>query len=198
MTQEAYRVETDRTVDTTDMTDLFSCRDKAEHEGVTLDEAARTLNLSERTIQRRLKQGSLKGYKVSGPRGPEWRIHLESWQDMANIEVSSSEDTTFVEAASTEDTTSDKEGTTFNGYSHLLGFYQSQITSLQEKLEAATYRNGYLEAQLTGAETQLKLLPDFEAKASEAETLKQKVSELEAELRRSWWARFSSWFVTGR
>lgn len=198
MTQEAYRVETDRTLDTTDMTDLFSCRDKAEHEGVTLDEAAKTLNLSERTIQRRLKQGSLRGYKVAGPRGPEWRILLESWQDTANIEVSSSEDTTFIETISTQDTTSDKEGTTFDRYSHLLGFYQSQITSLQEKLEAATYRNGYLEAQLTGAETQLKLLPDFQAKASEAETLKQRVSELEAELQRSWWARFASWFVTGR
>lgn len=198
MTQEAYRVETERTVDTTDMTDLFSCRDKAEHEGVTLDEAAKTLNLSERTIQRRLKQGSLKGYKVAGPRGPEWRIYLESWQDTANVEVSSSEDTTFIETTSTEDMTSDKEGVTFTGYSQLLGFYQSQITVLQEKLEAATYRNGYLEAQLTGAETQLKLLPDFQAKASEAEALRQKVNELEAELRRGWWHRFSSWFMTGR
>ncbi|MCC6981406.1 MAG: hypothetical protein IT343_23995 [Candidatus Melainabacteria bacterium] len=123
---------------------------------------------------------------------------MESWQDTANVTASSSEDTTFIETASTEDTTNDKEGATFSGYSQLLGFYQSQMTMLQEKLEAATYRNGYLEAQLTGAETQLKLLPDFQAKASEAETLKQKVIELEAELRRGWWSRFRSWFMTGR
>lgn len=68
----------------------------------------------------------------------------------------------------------------------------------QEKLEAATYRNGYLEAQLTGAETQLKLLPDYQAQASEAVLLRKQVMELQGELhqyKRGWWARFSAWFV---
>jgi hypothetical protein len=57
-----------------------------------------------------------------------------------------------------------------------------RIRELEERLEGASYRNGYLEAEnqglkaLLGAqETQIKLLTDSQYKGS-------------------WWARFSSWF----
>src|SRR5271156_5397680 len=40
----------------------------------TLHEAAVNLRLSPRTILRRLKSGSLRGHKILGANGPEWRI----------------------------------------------------------------------------------------------------------------------------
>jgi hypothetical protein len=38
----------------------------------------------------------LKGYKVSGPRGPEWRIFIESTEDTTSQVSASSDDTTQV------------------------------------------------------------------------------------------------------
>lgn len=75
---------------------------------------------------------------------------------------------------------------------------RSYSRTLNEKLEAATYRNGYLEAQLSGAQEQLKLLPDLSAKATRTENLEDKIANLESELeaaKRSWWARFGAWFM---
>ncbi|PZM77185.1 MAG: hypothetical protein DKT66_28510 [Candidatus Melainabacteria bacterium] len=56
---------------------------------------------------------------------------------------------------------------------------RSYSRSLNERLEAANHRNGYLEAQAEGFQEQIKLLTDSQHK-------------------RGWWARFSSWFMTGR
>ena len=56
---------------------------------------------------------------------------------------------------------------------------RSYSRSLNERLEAANHRNGYLEAQAEGFQEQIKLLTDSQHK-------------------RGWWARFASWFVTGR
>jgi excisionase family DNA binding protein len=47
---------------------------------MTPAEAAARLGISERTVQRRLKQGTLKGYKVDTGRGEVWRVVLD---DMA-------------------------------------------------------------------------------------------------------------------
>lgn len=205
MPQEAHNLTPEATVDTTGLEDFFSSRDKTDHEDLTLEEAAKRLNLSERTVQRRLKQGQLLGYKVSGPRGPEWRIKLSSCED-TTVEAfapcedttTSSDDTTDVETVSSEDTTPSARPVTNPAYVQFVEFYRDQIETLQEKLEAATYRNGYLEAQLSSAETQLKLLPDLSAKATKTDTLEQQIAKLESELaqsRRSWWARFGCWFI---
>jgi len=99
---------------------------------------------------------------------------------------------------STEDTTRDSKATTANVFTQFAEFYHVQIETLQEKLEAATYRNGYLEAQLSSAESQLKLLPDLSAKATKVETMEQQIARLEAELadqRKGFWARFGAWFI---
>lgn len=205
MPEEAHKLTTQATVDTTGLEDFFSSRDKADQEDLTLEEAAKRLNLSERTVQRRLKLGQLQGYKVSGPRGPEWRIKLASCEDTtvqalptSDDTTISSEDTTDVETVSSEDMTADNRNAAARAYVQFTDFYKDQIETLQEKLEAATYRNGYLEAQLSNAETQLKLLPDLSAKAIKTETLEQQISRLEGELaavRQSWWMRFGRWFL---
>lgn len=205
MPQEAQKLSVEVTADTTGLDDFFSCHDKAEQEDLTLEDAAKRLNLSERTVQRRLKTGQLKGYKIAGPRGPEWRIKVESCEDTTGQAFAASDDTTFstddttiIETVSTEDTTRDSKATTTNAFTQFAEFYHVQIETLQEKLEAATYRNGYLEAQLSSAESQLKLLPDLSAKATKVETMEQQIARLEAELadqRKGFWARFGAWFI---
>lgn len=88
------------------------------------------------------------------------------------------------------------------------------IHSLFRELQAATYRNGYLESQLAYKNDQLRLLPDFEAKAKEAETIALELSNLETLLaskdseiealkselmthQESKWRRFMKWFIGG-
>jgi excisionase family DNA binding protein len=49
--------------------------------GMTPAEAAARLGISERTVQRRLKQGALQGYKVDTGRGEVWRVVLDGMTD---------------------------------------------------------------------------------------------------------------------
>lgn len=53
------------------------------------------------------------------------------------------------------------------------------VAEKDNKLEAATYRVGYLESRLEDRESQIKLLTDREQKSS-------------------WWTKFSSWFLKGQ
>ena len=205
MPKEAHDIRISDPADMTGLDDFFPSHDKTGQEGLTLEEAAKRLNLSERTIQRRLKRGQLTGYKVNGDRGPEWRIILKASLDTTPISVSTSEDTTIdtavtadVEQVSTEDMTTDATLPNPAVFQQIANFYQDQIELLQEKLEAATYRNGYLEAQLSSAKTQLQLLPDFESRAIKAESLEQQVQRLEIELaesKQSFWSKFGAWFI---
>ena len=205
MPEEAHEIRISDPADMTGLEDFFPSHDKAGQEDLTLEEAAKRLNLSERTIQRRLKRGQLTGYKVNGDRGPEWRITLEASLDTTLQPVPTSDDTTVDTEVMTDTESVSSQGTTPGAtvqneqlFHHFAGFYQDQIESLQEKLEAATYRNGFLEAELSSARNQLLLLPDLSAKALKTETLEEKISRLEAELashKATWLSRFSSWFL---
>ena len=204
MPEEAHEIRISDPADMTGLEDFFPSHDKAGQEDLSLEEAAKRLNLSERTIQRRLKRGQLTGYKINGDRGPEWRIKLQSGEDMTLHAVPPSEDTTIesevmpdIEAVSSDDKTADRQALTYGAIAQFTGFYQDQIETLQEKLEAATYRNGYLEAQLEVAGNQLKLLPDLSAKASKVELIETEMDALRKQLEAvesSLWFRFRRWF----
>ena len=206
MPKEAHDIRISDPADMTGLDDFFPSHDKARQEDLTLEEAAKRLNLSERTIQRRLKRGQLTGYKVNGDRGPEWRILLQASLDTTPNTVSTSEDTTIDTEVmtdflpvSSDDMTKNDSASTAAMFQQFASFYQDQIEHLQEKLEAATYRNGFLEAELCSAKSQLLLLPDLSAKAIKAETLEEKIIRMEAELathKKSWWAKMGAWFIT--
>ena len=80
--------------------------------------------------------------------------------------------------------------------------------SLFRELQAATFRNGYLESQVATYSEQVKLLPDLQAKAKEADDYKTMMEAKDAQLRelqaqiddlkRGWWSKFSSWFFKGQ
>lgn len=208
MPREAYKQATHDTVATTGLEDFFSCHDKDNQQDLTLEEASVRLNLSERTIQRRLKQGQLRGYKIPGPRGPEWRIQIEATDDTTQDMPSATVDTTVaslvttvINPMSSQDKT-ESESSISSPVAEVFEFYKEQIDLLHDKLEAATYRNGYLEAQLAATQTELKLLPDLSAKATRVEQLERELADLRAELSEArqagWLQRFGKWFLGTR
>ena len=209
MPEEAHEIRISDPADMTGLEDFFPSHDKAGQEDLTLEEAAKRLNLSERTIQRRLKRGQLTGYKVNGDRGPEWRIVLEASLDTTSKAVPTSDDMTVdtevmtdAESVSSEDPTPGATSSNVQLFQHFASFYQDQMENLQEKLEAATFRNGYLEAELSSAKNQLLLLPDLSAKAEQTEVLQQQLKQLEQEIsaqKQGWYQKFIAWFTgTGK
>lgn len=53
----------------------------SEEDTLTVSQAAEKSGLSDTTIRRRLAAGDIKGKKVKGVRGEEWRIDLVSWKE---------------------------------------------------------------------------------------------------------------------
>lgn len=150
----------------------------------TTDEAARELGLSQRTIFKRLKDGSLTGFRVKGKFKQEWRIKptlpirkvIEAVPEVqeSTTESSGSQGEIAQEGAQEEQANSSRSNLSVSDLDRLL-------TVIQEKdrqLQAATFRNGYLEAQLEGRDKEIKLLTDSQHKPAG-------------------WRRFWSWF-TGR
>jgi len=150
----------------------------------TISEAAQQLKLSTGTIRRRLQNGRLKGFKVEGINGPEWRIIppgriVEAVLENADhpVETLTSQDD---HAAHTPIKCIDQSMQTVPDYrSHtLINGHLEVIKEMQSKLEALTFRNGYLEAQLENHQETIKLLTDKQHQ-------------------RGRWLSFWSWF-TGR
>lgn len=138
----------------------------------TTDEAAKELGLSQRTIFKRLKDGSLTGFRVKGKFKKEWRIKPISPTRKVIEAVPE------VQESDTEPSGTDKkeaqealqEATANSSRSpKVISDLDKLLTLIQEKdrqLQAATFRNGYLEAQLEGKEREIKLLTDSQHKTA--------------------------------
>lgn len=142
--------------------------------GWTLSEAAKALGVTERTVRRWIKEKRISAEKIDGPRGPEWRIStLDNKRGQGgSINVQSTPDASFLA---------------------LTILLKEQAA----KLEAASFRNGFLENRISFFEEQMKLLPDFQSKVAQAEKEAEELRKLAGELsniKSSWWFRFWSWF----
>jgi hypothetical protein len=207
MTDTARDYQTLTTADTNGMDDFFvepvgpsNTRDDsvaltqeevAPTEGIPVEEAAKLLGLSVKTIKDRLRKGTLQGFKQRQKFGDRWMVCLG--RDY------------LVVRGTTEDVLSQPE---WDGVvapleggpaaSQNLDALVALLAKKDQDLQAATWRNGYLEAILSEKNAQLKLLPDYQSKASEAEILLQRVKQLEemlaAKAITSKWAKFSRWF----
>ncbi len=138
----------------------------------TLPEAAEKLNLSLVTVRRRLQRGTLKGYKIQGVNGLEWRIHPPD-----QTLITDQTPTLITEQGDSDQT---PISTLINPDHHVLtallariAEVESKLSETQNALQSANWRNGYLESQLENHRDQIKLLTDSQHKLSWWELLKQ-------------------------
>lgn len=129
---------------------------------VPLAEAAKRLGVSRRYAQKLVTTGKIPAIKDGAGR---WlvKVALGQIQIQDQVEQIEFQDQIQMEPAS------------FQIQDQVIQGYQDQVRQLQEKLEAATYRVGYLQAQLESSKDTIKLLTDNQHKSG-------------------WWTRFCSWF----
>lgn len=169
--------------------------------GITVKEAAKQLGLSAKTIKDRLRKGSLKGFKVDGKFGQRWMVAPTEIGTPYQVVPGPTEEVlpgSTWEALPTDplpgNTKEGVPGTTNLNLDRLL----EQLEKKDRELQAAVYRNGYLESQLEVARNEVKLLPDLQSKAAQVETQNEELEELRAELAKhkgSRWHRFMRWFL---
>ncbi|MCC7531181.1 MAG: hypothetical protein IT342_21925 [Candidatus Melainabacteria bacterium] len=153
--------------------------------GVPVEQAAVALGSSINAIKKRLRKGTLRGSKVETKHGEKWFVaHSELAMEIAPaatmlepVATGSAEPVTCASAPVT-DASEPVPGMPVD--------LIARIRELETKLEGATFRNGYLEAENEGLksvigikDSHIKLLTDSQHK-------------------RGWWASFSSWFFGGR
>ncbi|MBS3904836.1 MAG: hypothetical protein KGZ39_05875 [Simkania sp.] len=147
---------------------------------VSTDEAAKRLGISSRAVIKRLQAGSLQGFRDTTKTRSEWRIY---WKEPSSEPaIKSKHNQTEPEGTGTEERTVSKEPVGTGSDSYLIELNKK----LLEQVQALTYRNGYLQSQLVEREQDI---------AEQGERIKLLT---DSQHKRGWWARFSSWFVTGR
>lgn len=153
-------------------------------EGVPVEDAALLLGTSVNALKKRLRKGTVRGTKVETKHGEKWFVDSSELNGLAPVTQPKAHDAapvTGADAPVPEPVTSAIEPVPVDV--EIQGFDLAlRVQELERKLEGATYRNGYLEAEneglrlLLGAqEAQIKLLTDSQHKSG-------------------WWSRFSAWF----
>ena len=141
---------------------------------VPISEAAKLLGTSERTIWRRIDKGELKS-KTKGNRRIV-RIQVMTPRASNNPDSHMTAGVRHMTGADSHDKTS----------------ALVDLQALFRDLQGANYRIGYLESQLETHKEQVKLLPDLQTKATQAELLQRRLIETKAELqaiKQTWWYR---------
>lgn len=147
------------------------------------EEAAKRLGISSRAVINRLKAGSLPGKLVQGKYRKEWRVSWDavpkSSEEPPEIKIENSEPSEAADRNASEGLRSSSERSEGSSDSTAILGLLEQNKRLMDQLNALTYRNGYLESKLEEREREVKLLTD-------------------SQKRQGRWARFASWFLTGR
>ena len=130
---------------------------------LTPEEAAQVLGKSARTIRRMLEKGSLTGYKINGKKRDEWRIPAGEVSDISDL------------VTVTKSVTDHDDDRLVLELRSRIDQLESKLEGAQREIQAAAFRNGYLESQTELKDQQIKLLTDSQHKIG-------------------WWAKFSSWF----
>lgn len=148
--------------------------------GVPVEQAAILLGSSINAVKKRLRKGTLSGFKLETKHGAKWFV------DHSEVEPSKALVTDALEPV-TEGTA----GPVTNAVAHVTHTGEpvtqdliDRIRDLESKLEGASFRNGYLAAENEGLkaiigvkDSHIKLLTDSQHNANS-------------------WKRFWSWFIT--
>jgi hypothetical protein len=146
--------------------------------GLTFKEACEHFGLKATALRVRIKSGEVAAEKIEGPNGPEWRIHPAPplRNHLATVAQPSQPDKLL----------------------DIVQDLQAKLDKANQQLQAAGFRNGYLEAQAESHKEQIKLLPDLQARAMEASQVKERLVTAEADLHRirtSWWYKTWAWLI---
>lgn len=149
-------------------------QDQLDH--IPLMEGAKRLGLSRRYVHKLITEGRIPAFR---DRRGRWFVKL----DQGQIQIQNQQDQTdqidlHMEHGQIQLEEPVKDHQTAR-LMDMIENLQIQVNTAQNQLQAASYRNGYLEAQLQEREKEIQLLTDSQYK-------------------RSWWAHFSSWFVGSR
>jgi AraC-like DNA-binding protein len=134
---------------------------------VSLKDAARQLGLSDKTIRRRVKAGTLQGRQAPTPHGPAWQV----WVDTAG--------------------TLDGEGTRSVRGPELLEALRL-VRDQQQTIMELSGRVGYLQAELTQARERILILEAPKTEPADMEPTAAVETASEPSTRR-WWRRGWWW-----
>jgi len=135
-------------------------------EGLPVEDAAKLLGISAKTVKDRLRKGTLTGFKKKDRFGEKWMVVLPGPTDSVGGGIPRPTDSVQVGSPYQVGPTDEQ--------SAVIDAYKEQIKELQNKLDAAAYRLGYLEHERETHVEQIKLLTDSQHKPG-------------------WWARFTRW-----
>jgi len=192
MTEVAQNYQTTEPAATEGLEDLFDVPPIIDQGGAdqtifnsdhwNLSTAAHKLRTSVITIRRRLQKGTLKGYKIQGINGPEWRI-IPPDQHTLIVEQGNSDQTPITEQGDPDQTLISPYITPDHPVIEALlkrvSEVERELAMSHKELQSAVWRNGYLESQLENERDKVKLLTD-------------------SQYQPGWWARFATWFFRGQ
>ncbi len=130
------------------------------NEGMTVRMMARKLGKSVRSVQRMLRRGELKGYKINGPKGPEWRVLAQQ------------------SAAKKQDFASSDSN---------LAALESKIAVLELRLEARAAELQTLRSYVDSIESKWGAL--FLSLDSNIVSLARQIADREESTSKSWWQK---------
>jgi hypothetical protein len=144
--------------------------------GVTVEEAAKILRLSPKTIKDRLRKGSLNGFKAKDKFGERWLVCLDLVPPTGSLGLPGMDGLVLAGRGGESVAPASSVAPTDSPNDVLVEVYKEQIKDLQHQLQAASFRLGYLEHKVETQTNEIKLLTDSQHKPS-------------------WWQRFKAFFV---
>jgi hypothetical protein len=166
-------------------------------EGVPVELASSILGLTDRAVLKRLRRGTLEGFKIKTKYGEKWLVSRKELPvGLPSGSPTSGGLDSAIEISLVSGTPEELPGipvvqsleceglplaqaTELDKLCDLVALLQEKLEKANEQLQGATFRNGFLEAKLEEKENQILLLTDSKGK-------------------QGWWARFSSWFFLSR
>lgn len=163
---QLFQVEQDQQIQNQDQLD-----DQLDH--VPLIEAAKRLGKSRRYVHKLVTERRLPAFRDSRGR---WFVKLDQGQIQIQDQQFQAEQVDLHLAHGEIHLEEPQEDQHAARLLDIIESLQSQVNAAQNQLQAASYRNGYLEAQLQERDNTIKLLTDSR------------------ESHRRWWHRFTSYF----
>lgn len=155
---------------------------------VSVEDAAALIGISVRAVQKRLKRGTLNGMKTKHGSAERWLVEVSCLplpKADASIELNTANDDMvdppvieLVRETGANAPAAGREPDTSKDFSPQEDYRDKMIKDLQNQLQAASWRNGYLESKLEERDNQIKLLTA-------------------APVNPSWWQLFKAFFVKG-